>query len=120
MKSRIDMDKIAKGLNAERRGKVRARGGYFGARQLAAEIESTFRVPATGGRATNPSWTERRLVPLAPKTLQHLEELAARISKHTSRSVEPLQLAARMLEKTAQDLTEKDAEKLLSGARNRR
>ena len=31
MKVRIDMDKIAKGLGAERRGKVAASGGYFGA-----------------------------------------------------------------------------------------
>ena len=30
MKRQIDMDKIARGLRAERRGKVSAKGGYFG------------------------------------------------------------------------------------------
>jgi hypothetical protein len=36
MKMRLDMDKIARGLGAERRGKVAASGGYFGAIQLLA------------------------------------------------------------------------------------
>ena len=31
MKRKLDMDRIAKGLGAERRGKVSATGGYFGA-----------------------------------------------------------------------------------------
>lgn len=70
MKKRIDMDKIAKGLRAERRGKVTAGGGYFGAQELLAEIKARLRIPAGGGRATDPSWTERRLVPLAPQTLE--------------------------------------------------
>lgn len=43
------MDKIAKGLGAERRGKVTATGGYFGAMQLLADIEARFRVPSGGG-----------------------------------------------------------------------
>ena len=36
MKTRLNMNKIAKGLGARRRGKVAASGGYFGAIQLAA------------------------------------------------------------------------------------
>lgn len=36
MKTQLDMNKIAKGLGAERQGKVAASGGYFGAMQLAA------------------------------------------------------------------------------------
>ncbi|MFZ1920475.1 MAG: hypothetical protein WAU57_02450 [Xanthobacteraceae bacterium] len=36
MKTRADMDKIARGLGAERRGKAAASGGYFGAMQRAA------------------------------------------------------------------------------------
>ncbi len=32
----LNMDKIAKGLGVERRGRVSAGGGYFGAMQLAA------------------------------------------------------------------------------------
>jgi hypothetical protein len=34
MKMQLDMDRIARGLGAERRGKIAARGGYFGAMQL--------------------------------------------------------------------------------------
>ena len=59
MKSQLDMDKIAAALGAKRRGKVSATGGYFGALQLLADIEARFRVPAGGGRPTDPRWTER-------------------------------------------------------------
>jgi hypothetical protein len=74
----FDMDKIARGLGAERRGRVTVRGGYFGAMQLLADIEARFRVPSGGGRPTDPGWTERRLLPLAPKTLKKLEEMSAK------------------------------------------
>ena len=50
MGANLDMERIAKELGAERRGKVSARGGYFGALQLAAEVSSRFRVPDGGGR----------------------------------------------------------------------
>src|SRR5919109_750470 len=98
MKTQLDMDKIAKGLGAERRGKVAAGGGYFGAMQLLADIEARFRVPTGGGRPTDPAWTERRLLPLAPKTLKKLEDLSAKVRKH-GMSVEPMQLAALLIEK---------------------
>ena len=87
MKVRLDMDKIARGLGAERRGKVAASGGYFGAIQLLADIEARFRVPPGGGRPTDASWTERRLVPLAPRTLKRLEEIAAKVRAHGGVSV---------------------------------
>ena len=45
MSTPLDMDRIAKNLGAERRGKVVSRGGYFGAVQLAAEVSARFRVP---------------------------------------------------------------------------
>ena len=38
MGTNLDMDRIAKAMGAERRGKVAARGGYFGALELAAEV----------------------------------------------------------------------------------
>jgi hypothetical protein len=66
----LDLDKIAKRLGAERRGKVSATGGYFGAMQLVADIQARFGVPTGGGRATEPNWTERRLVLLTPRTLR--------------------------------------------------
>jgi len=79
MKTRLDMNKIAKGLGAERRGLADASGGYFGAMQLLAEVQARLRVPSGGGRPTDPSWTERRLVRLAPRTLKRLEEITARV-----------------------------------------
>src|SRR6266446_1464237 len=109
----LDMDKIAAALGAKRRGKVSATSGYFGAMQLLADIEARFRVPAGGGRRTDPRWTERRLVPLAPKTLERLEQIAAKIREHGGVSVEPMQLAALLLEKTTEDLSEGEAEKLV-------
>src|SRR6059036_1211430 len=94
MKRKLDMDRIAEGLGAERRGKVSATGGYFGAMQLLADVEAKFRVPAGGGRPTDPRWTERRLVPLALKTLERLEDITAWVRKHGGINLEPMQLAA--------------------------
>jgi hypothetical protein len=113
MKTQLDMEKIAKGLGAERRGKVAATGGYFGAMQLLADVEAQFRVPAGGGRRTDPRWTERRLLPLAPKTLKRLEELSAKVREHGGGNVEPMQLAALLLEKTTEQLSEDEAEELV-------
>ena len=102
MGTTLDMERIANGLRAERRGKVSARGGYFGALQLAAEVTSRFRVPEGGGRPTDPSWTEQRLVRLSPKTLERLEKLAAQT--HAS----PMQVAAILLETAAQTAVEQE------------
>ncbi len=113
MKRQLDMDKIARGLGAERRGKVSASGGYFGAMQLLADVEAKFRVPAGGGRPTDPRWTERRLVPLAPETLERLEEITSRVRQHGGVNVEPMQLAALLLEKTARRLSDAEAEQLV-------
>src|SRR2546427_11704997 len=105
------MDKIAKGLGAERRGRVSATGGYFGAMQLLADVEATFRVPAGGGRATDPRWTERRLVPLAPETLKRLEDITSRGRGHGGGNGEPMQLAGRVLQKTARAPSEAEGGK---------
>lgn len=113
MKPRLDMDKIARSLGATRRGKVSASGGYFGAVQLLAEVEARFRVPVRGGRATDPTWTERRLVPLAPKTLTRLEELAATIREQCQVSIEPMQVAGLLLEKSAERVNDEEAGHLL-------
>ena len=96
MGANLDMDRIAKAMGAERRGKVAARGGYFGALELAAEVAARFRVPEGGGRATEPSWSEQRLVRLSPKTLAQLEKLAEQ--SHAS----PMQVAALLLEGAVQ------------------
>ncbi len=83
--------------------------------QLAAEIKERFRVPTTGGRATDPAWTQRRLIPVAPRTLTRFEELAAKIREQSQVSVEPMQLAGLLLEKSTQQLSDEDA-KYLCGA----
>jgi hypothetical protein len=51
MKPQLDMNKIAKGLGAQRRGKAAASGGYFRAMQLLADVEARFRVPSGDGSA---------------------------------------------------------------------
>lgn len=96
MSQPLDMDRIAKDLGAERRGKVVSRGGYFGAVQLATEVTARFRVPEGGGRPTDPSWSEQRLVRLSPATLEQLQQLAEKA--HAS----PMQVAALLLEQAVQ------------------
>jgi hypothetical protein len=113
MKRRLDMQKVAKGLGAERAGRISAKGGYFGAMQVLADVEATFRVPVGGGRPTDPRWTERRLVPLAPETLERLEKITSRVREHGGVNVEPMQLAALLLERTTMKLSEAEAEKLV-------
>jgi hypothetical protein len=63
-------------------------------------------------------WTERRLVPLAPRTLERLEEIAAKVREHGGVSVEPMQLAALLLEKTTEDLSEAEADRLVRPKRS--
>jgi hypothetical protein len=118
VKMRLDMDKIARGLGAERRGRVTASGGYFGALQLLADIEARFRVPSGGGRPTDTRWTERRLIPLAPQTLKRLEEIAVKVRAHGGVNVEPMQLAALLLEKKAEEVSEGEAENLVRPKRH--
>src|SRR5438128_9465694 len=113
MKTQLDMDKIARALGAKRRGKITASGGYFGAMQLLADIEERFRVPSGGGRPTDPQWTERRLVPLAPRTLQRLDELTGRVRARHGVPVEPMQLAALLLEQATERLSEHEAGDLI-------
>jgi hypothetical protein len=112
MKAQLDMDKIAKGLGAERRGKVAAGGGHFGAHGLAAEVQARFRVPAGGGRASVPEWTERRLLPLAPKTLTQIEDLAAKLRRKCGVGIEPMQLAGLLLERIAGAIGDDDLDDL--------
>jgi hypothetical protein len=118
VKTQLDMEKIARGLGAVRRGKVTATGGYFGAMQLMADIKTRFRVPSGGGRSTNPRWTERRLVPLAPSTLKRLEVISAKVREHGGVSVEPMQLAALLLERSTEGLSEDEAEDLVRPKRS--
>lgn len=80
---------------------------------ILAEVESRFRVPAGGGRATDPEWTERRLVPLTPQTLERLEAFAAKVCERSGVRVQPMQLAGLLLERSARALSEAEASELL-------
>lgn len=109
MTTRVDIDKIAKGLGAKRRGMVPVSGGQFGALQLVADVQARFRVPKGGGRATDPSWKTKRLVPLKEQTLKRLEQLANEIGEKRQIHIEPMQVAAMLLERTLVNATEEDA-----------
>jgi hypothetical protein len=50
MKREPNTDKIANGLGAERRGKVEARAGHFGALQLLMDLEERLRGSASAPR----------------------------------------------------------------------
>ncbi|MGH9462153.1 MAG: hypothetical protein ACRD1X_13100 [Vicinamibacteria bacterium] len=116
-KRKIDTDKIARGLRAGKRGTVYPTGGYPGAAQLTAEVQARFRVPPGGGRATDPAWSDKRLVPIAPRTLKRLERIAKRLHEETGVRVEPMQLAAILLETTIENIGAEDAERLVTSHR---
>ena len=118
-KTHVDMDKIARGLGAKRGGRITAPGGYFGAMQVLADVEARFQVPPGGGRRTDPTWTERRLVPLSPRTLGRLEQITAKARKRNGVNVEPMQVAALLLEKTTGQFSVDQAEKLVRPRRVR-
>ncbi len=114
MKPKLDLDKIARGLGAKRRSKVAPSGGYFGALQLVADIKARFRVPAGGGRPTDPNWTEKRLLPLKPRTLQRLEKLTARMMREPDGiKIEVMQFAALLLEEKVEQLSWKESKELV-------
>lgn len=111
MKPNLNMDKIATGRGAERRGEVRATGGHFGALQLVADVRARFKPPASGGRGTDPAWTERRLLPLAKGTLDRLQQLSNQLRKEGVAAT-PLQVAALLLERAMIDVEPEDVAKL--------
>src|SRR6185436_10945485 len=104
-------------LGAERRGAVRASSGHFGARQLVADVQARFRAPAGGGRSTDPAWTERRLVPLSPATLERLEHIAGVIHARSGQAVAPLQVAALLLEHAVENMNDAAVGEIAKAAR---
>lgn len=97
--SSVDHDKLASLLGAERRGTVEAVAGPFAAVDLALEVAQRLHPPAGGGQPTDPSWNERRLIPLKRETLEKLDQIATSVRKRTGTHVQPLQIAAAVLEK---------------------
>ena len=95
---KLDHERLSRNLGSTIRGPVPAGSGYFGALQLAESVRERFRPPAGGGRARDRGWTMKRLIPVKPETLVRLERLAAEVSDLVDYRVEPLQVAALMIE----------------------
>ena len=72
MSTTLDMERIAKGLGAERRGKVSAHGGYFGALQLAAEVAASRSRVSEGSPSPNETIKKRNNFMYAHKAQQKL------------------------------------------------
>lgn len=98
-----DIQEVAERLGGEVRGEVKATGGYFGVLDLAEEVARRFKVPAGGGRATDPEWTEKRLINLLPGMLENLGRLSE------SLGISPMQLGALLLEKTVNEIVYRSA-----------
>ena len=112
--AKTNINKIAKKLGAKRRGRVEARAGYFGALELLAEVQKRFRVPSTGGRASDASLTVQRQIALQERTYKQLVAVAARLSKATGKSIGPLQIGTVLLEHAAEQLNDADLVKMLA------
>lgn len=109
MKARkLDHSRLSRNLGSTIRGRVTAKPGYFGARQLAESVRRRFRPPAGGGRARDPHWTMKRLIPVRPETLVRLEKLADKVSELVACRVEPLQVAALLIEHELEHLSDNE------------
>lgn len=77
MKARkLDHEALTRNLGSKVRGTVAARAGFFGALHVAEEVRRRFKAPAGGGRARDPRWTTKRLMPVRPQTMTRLAALA--------------------------------------------
>ncbi len=95
-----NIDTLAKKLGATVVGTVPDySAGAFGMAALADTLRDRLE-PSIGkrpGRPSNPAWSRRPKVPMAPETEQRLKELANRLSAG-ERQVSPMQVAALILE----------------------
>jgi hypothetical protein len=87
---------------------VAAGSGFVGALQLAEEVRRRFKAPRGGGWARDPRWTTKRLMPVRPDTLSRLEELAQQVSELVRHRVEPLQVAAVLVERDLETFSDKE------------
>lgn len=96
-----NVERLAEKLGAEVKGKVPDySAGAFGVASLAEALRERLE-PSSGkrpGRPTNPDWTRRPKVPMAPETEARLRQLADLLSDDR-RKVSPMQVAAEILER---------------------
>ena len=106
------------GLGAERRGAVVSSGSYFGARQLLADIEAASTcLPAAEDRPTQPGPSDD-FCRSRPEPLSASKKLAAKVREHGGANLEPMQFAALLIEKTIEQLSEREAEELIRPKRH--
>lgn len=105
---KLDHSKLARNLGSAVYSRIAAKPGYFGALQVAQEVRRRFKAPASGGRARDPRWTAKRLIPIRPDTLPRLQELARKVSEIVGYRVEPLQVAALLVERNLEALDERE------------
>jgi hypothetical protein len=95
-----NIESLSKKLGATVAGTVPAySAGAFGMAALANTLKERLE-PSIGkrpGRPSNPSWSKRPKVPMAPETEQRLKELANLLSTG-ARQVSAMQVAALILE----------------------
>jgi len=95
-----NIDALAKKLGASVVGSMPDySAGAFGMAALANNLRRRLE-PSAGkrpGRPSNPAWSKRPKVPMAPETEQRLKELASLLSDG-ERQVSPMQVAAMILE----------------------
>lgn len=117
-RAKISHAQLAKNLGSRVSGRVKAGAGYFGALQVAEEVHRRFKAAVGGGRARDPRWTLKRLMPVRPETLTRLQALAAQVSEIVEFRVEPLQVAALLVERDLDRLDDREVvEAVTSGAR---
>ena len=113
---RLDHDALARNLGSTVLGKATAGSGYFGALQVAEEVRGRFTKPVGGGRARDPLWTTKRLLPVKQETLAQLEVLARKVSRLVHHRVEPLQIAAVLVERNLARLNVKEMAQAVTSA----
>ena len=120
MRSKISHTRLARNLGSRVSGHARAGAGYFGALQVAEGVRRRFRSAPGGGRARDPEWTQKRLLPFRPETLTRLQELSARVSEIVEFRVEPLQIAALLVERDLDRLNDREVVEAVTLAARKR
>src|SRR3982751_432009 len=110
-REKISHAQLAKNLRSRIAGRVRPRAGYFGALQVAEDVRRRFKPAVGGGRGRDPEWTLKRLMPVRPETLARLQALAAEVGEIVEFRVDPLQVAALLVER---DLDRLDAREVVA------
>ncbi len=119
-RAKISHARLARNLGSRVSGRLRAGAGYFGALLVAEDVRRRFKAAVGGGRARDPRWTLKRLMPVRPETLARLQAVAAQVSEIVEFRVEPLQVAALLVERDLDRLDDREViDAVTSAARKR-